>query len=75
MSDFVTQEEFAVVANATLELLNRMKLAEARLANIENAVIELGNTLGIVANHLSMVSDVTIDSGAVEAARQRRENQ
>lgn len=75
MSNFVTQEEFAVVGNATLELLNRMKLAETRLANIENAVIELGNTLGIVASHLSMVSDVAIDSGAVEAARQRRENQ
>ena len=75
MSNFVTQEEFAVVGNATLELLNRMKMAEARLANIEKAIIELGNTLAIVANHLSLVSDVTIDSGAVEAARQRRENQ
>jgi len=75
MSNFVTQEEFAVVGQATLELLNRMKMAEVRLANIENAIIELSNTLGIVANHLSMVSDVTIDSGAVEAARQRRGNQ
>lgn len=75
MSNFVTQEEFAVVGNATLELLNRMKLAEARMANMENAIIEAGKVIKILANHLSMVSDVTIDSGAVEAARQRRENQ
>ena len=75
MSNFVTQEEFAVVGNATLELLNRMKLAEARMANMENAIIEAGKVIQILANHLSLVSDVTIDSGAVEAARQRRENQ
>ena len=75
MSDFVTQEEFAVVANATLELMNRMKLAEARLANIENAIVEFGKVIKILADHLSLVSDVTVDSGAVEAARMRRENQ
>ena len=75
MSDFVTQEEFAVVANATLELMNRMKLAAARLANIENAIVEFGKVIKILADHLSLVSDVTVDSGAVEAARMRRENQ
>ena len=75
MSNFVTQEEFAVVGNATLELLNRMKMAEARIAKIENAIIEIGKVMAVLANHLSLVSDVAIDSGAVEMARQRRENQ
>ena len=68
MTDHVTQEEFKTVCNATLELLNRMKLCE-------EAIIILNTTLATVAEHLKLVSDVTMDSGAVEAARQRRENQ
>tara|TARA_R100000458_G_scaffold59714_1_gene71328 strand:+ start:152 stop:379 length:228 start_codon:yes stop_codon:yes gene_type:complete len=75
MSNFVTQEEFAVVGNATLELLNRMKLAEERITQMEFAINEAGKVIKVLADHLLMVTNVTIDSGAVEAARQRRGNQ
>ena len=68
MSNFVTQEDFAIVGNATLELLNRVKLCE-------ETIVLLNATLATVVEHLKMVSDVTIDSGAVEAARQRRGQQ
>ena len=68
MSNFVTQEDFAIVGNATLELLNRVKLCE-------ETIVLLNTTLATVVEHLKMVSDVTIDSGAVEAARQRRGQQ
>tara|TARA_Y100001963_G_scaffold136230_1_gene198674 strand:- start:95 stop:322 length:228 start_codon:yes stop_codon:yes gene_type:complete len=75
MSGYVTQEEFAVVGNATLELLNRMKLAEERITQMEFAINEAGKVIKVLADHLLMVTNVTIDSGAVEAARQRRGNQ
>ena len=68
MSDHVSQEEFGIVGNATLELMNRVKLCE-------QAIIVLNTTLATVAGHLKLVSDVVMESGAVEAARQRRGQQ
>ena len=68
MSDYVTQDEFKIVGEATLELMQRVKLCE-------QAIIVLNTTLATVAEHLKLVSDVVMESGAVEAARQRRGQQ
>ena len=40
MTDYVTQDEFKIVGEATLELLKRMKALEARVRELEDRYAE-----------------------------------
>ena len=39
MTDHVTQDQFKIVGEATLDLLNRMKALEARVRELEDLII------------------------------------